>query len=78
MPSTSSPFMPSKEAMRLIIHRERMRNEPKLPKTLNDIVIPDEYTKFEVEKFLIGHYVDETDTILVFKSIFACKSSPFG
>lgn len=40
LPSTWSPFMPSKEVMRLIIHRERMRNEPKLPKTLNDIVIP--------------------------------------
>lgn len=60
--------MPSKEAMRLVIHRERVSNEPKLPKTLNEFIIPDEFTKFEGEQFLIGHFIDDNDTILVFST----------
>ncbi|KAL0852128.1 hypothetical protein ABMA28_000365 [Loxostege sticticalis] len=68
VPRTSASFMPSKEAMRLVIHRERVSNEPKLPKTLNEFIIPDEFNKFEGEQFLIGHFIDDNDTILVFST----------
>lgn len=68
VPSTSAPYMPSKEAMRLVIHRERVRHEPSLPKTLKDFIVPEEFTKIEGEQFLIGHYIDDKDIILVFST----------
>lgn len=68
IPTTSAPYMPSKEAMRMVIHRERTRNEPSLPKTLKNFNVPDVYTKIEGEQFLIGHFIDENDVILVFST----------
>lgn len=71
VPNKVAPYMPTKRAMRMVIHRERVRTEPPLPKSLNSFTVPDQYTVVGSEQFLIGHYIDndkENESILVFST----------
>lgn len=71
VPKKVAPYMPTKKAMRMIIHRERVRTEPALPRSLNSFTVPHQYTVVGSEQFLIGHYVGndkENESILVFST----------
>ncbi|KAL0829666.1 hypothetical protein ABMA28_003172 [Loxostege sticticalis] len=41
VPNKVAPYKPTKRAMRMVIHRERVRTEPPLPKSLNSFTVPD-------------------------------------
>ena len=63
--------MPTKKAMRMIIHREIVRTEPVLPRSLNSFTFPHQYTVVGPEQFLIDHYIGngkENESILVFST----------
>ncbi|KAL0849657.1 hypothetical protein ABMA28_013911 [Loxostege sticticalis] len=67
VPSTSSPQMPKKEAMRKMIQRERNKNLPSIPQDLISVVIPEEFTKLDSdEPFLIGSFVD--NSVIIFST----------
>lgn len=66
IPSTSAPFMPNKSAMQAMIHRARNRDIPKLPVTLEDLVIPEEYQTINGNYFLIAHYCHEGEIVIIF------------
>lgn len=69
IPHTSAHSLPNDNAKRMIIHRARTKNFPDLPKRLADIKVPSQYTKFNDEQFLIGHYIhDEVECVLVFST----------
>lgn len=53
VPSTSAPHMPTKDAMRIMVHRVRNKNLRSIPKDIHAVVIPDELTKICNENFLI-------------------------
>ncbi|KAI5644396.1 MULE transposase domain-containing protein [Phthorimaea operculella] len=68
IPSTSAPHLPSKAAMRMIIQRERNKNIPDHPTNVNAVHIPEEYTKFDKEPFLLGHYTFNGESVIVFST----------
>lgn len=51
VPSSSSPHLPNNQAMRMIIQRARNKNLPKLPVSVKQIIIPEEYSKINVNRF---------------------------
>ena len=66
VPCTSAPYMPTKDAMRMMVHRVRNKNLPSIPKDIHAVVIPDELTKINNENFLIGHYTYNEESVIVF------------
>lgn len=46
IPSGSAPYLPSINAMRMMVHRGRKDGVPTTPKKLIDLVIPDKYSNF--------------------------------
>lgn len=73
IPATSAPYMPNRDAMRTMIHRERNKNLPKLPKTVQEIVIPDELTKVNCKQYLIGQFLEENECVVVFATEENCR-----
>jgi hypothetical protein len=73
IPTSSAPYMPNKESMRMLVHRERNRNLPLMPNTVEDINIPEEYTQIDYEPFLIAQFIDRDVGILVFTNKNNCR-----
>lgn len=75
IPSGSAPYLPSINAMRMVVNRARMIGVPTSPKKLHNLVIPNKYSNF-----LLAHYSTEEDCILLFgtsENIRLLQLSPF-
>lgn len=68
VPTTSAPHLPNKAAMRVIIQRARNKNLPKLPTSISEVIIPEEYSKINNNQFLVGHYTYEGESVIVFST----------
>lgn len=66
MPSSCAPHMPNKDAMRMLIHRVRNKDLPTIPKDIHNVVIPNELTEIGSEQFLLGHFADNNECVIVF------------
>lgn len=73
VPSTSAPYMPNKDAMRMMVHRVRNKNLPNIPKDIHEVLIPDELTKINNENFLIGHYTYNEESVIIFGTNENCR-----
>lgn len=65
VPSTSAVHLPNKAAARMIVHRIRNKGQPKIPNTIN-FDIPDYVSKIGEEQFLIGQYINQNESEVVF------------
>lgn len=69
IPSSRTPHVPSDNALRCLIKRTRNKDIPSLPRTINDIVIPDEFCKVDSEQFLIAHYTYDGECVIIFSTM---------
>lgn len=65
VPSTSAAHLPNKAAARILVHRIRNKGLPKIPNTIN-FEIPDYLSKIGEEQFLIGQYLTQNESVVVF------------
>ncbi|KAJ8724530.1 hypothetical protein PYW08_016004 [Mythimna loreyi] len=74
VPSISAPYMPTRDAMRMMVHRVRNKNFPSIPKDIHAVVIPDELTKINNGvNFLIGHFTHNKESVIVFGTNESCR-----
>ncbi|KAL0810605.1 hypothetical protein ABMA28_010722 [Loxostege sticticalis] len=66
VPSSSAPHMPNKDAMRMLVHRVRNKDFPTIPTDIRHIVIPNELAEIGSEQFLLGHYTENDECVIVF------------
>ncbi|KAL0818774.1 hypothetical protein ABMA28_008101 [Loxostege sticticalis] len=59
--------------MRILVHRERNKTQPNIPKSVNEVIIPEEYSRIDDRQFLIGHFIENGVCVIVFTTKENCR-----